>query len=312
MNKMSFDLKQLRAFEAVIRYGGFSRASEEVGLTQPTLSTHIKNLESSLGVRLFDRASRSVIPTPAGLLLAEYARKILDLYTESIEAVEAFTGRIRGSIQVDASTVPGEYILPRWLVEFNRHYPEVQVILTVSDSATVLARVENGETVLGITGDPGSYTALESRLLCDDEIVLVALPGTLKGVTGEGMDPEDLPDTPLIKRESGSGTQLTLEKVLLDHGFDPADFNWTATLGSTRAVIEGVLAGLGGAFLSRSTVAREVAGGTLEEIPVKGVNIHRGLFVVRHSQRTLSPAASCFLEELLRTGPDIAAEIKRS
>jgi DNA-binding transcriptional LysR family regulator len=99
---------------------------------------------------------------------------------------------------------------------------------------------------------------------------------------------------------------------LLDHGLDPADFNWAATLGSTRAVIEGVLAGLGGAFLSRSTVARELAGGTLAEIPLKGINVHRGLFVVRHNQRTLSPAASCFLEELLKSGPDIEAGIKMS
>jgi DNA-binding transcriptional LysR family regulator len=312
MIKMSFDLNQLRAFEAVTRHGGFSRASEEVGLTQPTLSTHIKNLESSLGVRLFDRASRSVKLTPAGLLLAEYARKMLDLYAETIEAVEAFTGRMRGSIHVDASTVPGEYILPRWLVQFHRQYPEIQVTLTVSDSATVLARIENGETPIGITGNPGSHSVLESRLLCDDEIVLVALPGTLKESAGGGVDPADLPVTPLIRREPGSGTQLTLEKVLLEHGFVPADFNWAATLGSTRAVIEGVLAGLGGAFLSRNTVARELAGGTLEEIPVRGINIQRGLFVVCHSQRTLSPAASCFLEELLRTGPDIAAGIKMS
>ena len=308
---MSFDLKQLKAFEAVTRHGGFSRASEEVGLTQPTLSTHIKNLENSLGVRLFDRASRSVHLTPAGLILAEYARKILDLYSESIEAVEAFTGKIRGSLQVDASTVPGEYLLPKWLVEFNRRYPEVQVTLTVSDSTTVLTRVEKGETALGITGNPGSHDALESRLLCHDEIVLVALPGTLKKGAGS-LDPADLPDTPLVKRESGSGTQITLEKFLSERGFDPADFNWTATLGSTRAVIEGVLAGLGGAFLSRSTVARELAGGTLEEIPVRGVEIQRGLFVVRHNQRTLSPAASCFLEELMRTGPDVAGGIKIS
>jgi DNA-binding transcriptional LysR family regulator len=300
---MSYDLRQLRAFEAVARYGGFSRASEEVGLTQPTLSTHIRNLETSLGVRLFDRASRSVNLTPTGILLADYARKILALYEESLEAVQAFTGQIRGSIQVDASTVPGEYILPRWLVDFYRRYPEVQVTLTVSDSATVLGRIENGDTAVGVTGSPGTHPALESKLLCEDSIVLVTSSDSYKGDLTGILDLAKLANIPLIRRESGSGTQLAMENALRQHRIDPESLNWTATLGSTRAVIEGVLAGLGGAFLSRSTVTRELADGTLKEIPIRGVDIKRGLFVVHQSQRTLSPVASCFLEELLRTGP---------
>ena len=302
---MSYDLRQLRVFEAVARCGGFSRASREVGLTQPTLSTHIRNLEVNLGVRLFDRASRSVTLTPTGTILAEYARKILGLYEDSLEAVEAFTGQIRGSIQVDASTVPGEYLLPRWLVSFHRRYPDVQVTLTVSDSATVLGRVENGDIAVGVTGSPGTHPALESSLLCEDGIILVTASGSLPGDITGVLDAAELANIPLIRRESGSGTQLALENALRQLGIDPESLNWTATLGSTRAVIEGVLAGLGGAFLSHSTVAREIAGGTLEEIPVRKVDIKRGLYIVRHSQRTLSPVASCFLEELLRAGPDL-------
>ena len=309
---MSFDLRQLRAFEAVARSGGFSRASEEIGLTQPTLSTHIRNLEASLGVRLFDRSSRSVILTPTGVLLAGYARKILELYEESLEAVEAFTGNIRGLIQVEASTVPGEYLLPRWLVDFHRRYPEVQVTLTVSDSAGVLGRVENGDIAVGVTGSPGTHSVLQSTLLCEDVIVLVTAAGA-RGANKPGpLDPSDLTGISLIRREPGSGTQLSLDGALRQQGIDPDSLNWTATLGSTRAVIEGALAGLGGAFLSRSTVARELADGTLEEIPVKGVDIRRGLYVVLHRQRTLSPAASCFVEELLGSGSGITGDMERS
>jgi len=301
---MSFDLRQLRAFEAVARCGGFSRASEEVGLTQPTLSTHIKNLENNLGAKLFDRASRSVRLTPTGTLLAGYARKILDLYEESLEAVEAFNGKIGGSIQVEASTVPGEYLLPRWLVDFHNRYPEVQVTLTVSDSATVLGRVENGDIALGVTGSPGTHPLIENSLLCEDSIVLVTAAGSMPRHSSGALDPAELKNVPLIRRESGSGTQLALEDALRKHSIDPESLQWAATLGSTRAVIEGALAGLGGAFLSYSTVAREIAGGTLEEVPVRNVDIRRGLYIVRHKQRTLSPAASCFLEQLLHTGPD--------
>jgi len=106
----------------------------------------------------------------------------------------------------------------------------------------------------------------------------------------------------LIRRESGSGTQLALENALLQNSIDPESLNWSVTLGSTRAVIEGVLAGLGGAFLSSGTIARELKDGTLEAIPIREIDIKRGLYVVQHKHRTLSPAASCFLDELLRTG----------
>jgi DNA-binding transcriptional LysR family regulator len=309
---MSFDLRQLRAFEAVARYGGFSRASEEVGLTQPTLSTHIRNLETSLGARLFDRGSRSVTLTPTGILLADYARKILDLYEESLQAVEAFTGQIRGSIQVEASTVPGEYLLPRWLVDYHHRYPEVKVTLTVSDSATVMERVESGDIALGVTGSPGTHPLLESSLLSEDSIVLVTAAGSLPGDAAGALGPAELARTPLIRRESGSGTQLALENALVQHRIDPESLEWAATLGSTRAVIEGVLAGLGGAFLSQSTVAREIADGTLVEVPVREVDIKRGFYVVRHRQRTLSPAANCFWEQLLKTGLEITGDVKRS
>jgi DNA-binding transcriptional LysR family regulator len=300
---MSFDLKQLRAFEAVARHGSFTRASKEIGLTQPTLSTHIQNLESGLGVRLFDRASRKVNLTPAGALLRDYAGKILDLYEESLKAVEAYTGRIRGSIQVDASTVPGEYILPAMLVDFHRRYPDVQVTLRVSDSAAVLSRIEKGETSVGIIGRPASHPAISSSLLCHDTIVLVAAPGAL--VPGqECLDPTQLKNLPLIRRESGSATQLAIENALRQQRIDPDSVKWTATLGSTRAVIEGVAAGLGSAFVSRNTVLRELAQGTLAEIEVDGMDIRRGIYVVRHDQRTLSPAASCFLDELLNGVPE--------
>jgi len=309
---MTFDLKQLRAFDAVARNGGFSRASLEAGLTQPTLSTHIRNLETTLGVRLFDRDSRSVHLTPSGVLLAQYARKILDLCEESLQAMETFQGKIRGAVQVEASTVPGEYLLPRWLVDFHRRYPEVQVTLTVSDSAGVLARVENGEAAVGITGSPGDHPTHENTLLCEDAIVLVRAAGALTRDHDEVLDLPDLSGIPLIRREHGSGTQLALEQSLLQHGVDPESLRWTACLGSTRAVIEGVLAGLGGAFLSRSTVARELSDGVLNVVPVREIDIKRGLYVVRHKHRTLSPVVSCFVKELLAAGPGLVTGGERS
>jgi DNA-binding transcriptional LysR family regulator len=297
---VNLDLRQIRAFDAVARCGGFSRASQEVGLTQPTLSTHIRNLERQLGVRLFDRSGRTVNLTPAGRILADYAGRIMDLCRESLQAIESFTGEIRGTVHVDASTVPGEYILPRWLNSFHIIYPEVLVILTVSDSLKVLEKVAAGEVSLGVAGSRGNHPSLESKLLCEDRIVLVAAPGLLPGRDGRSLSVGDLPGLPLIRREPGSGTQIAIETALLDHDIEPDSMTWVVTLGSTRAVIEGALAGLGAAFLSQSTVTREIVEGGLKTIDFPELRIRRGFYVVTNTRRTLSPAAERFRDQLLR------------
>ncbi len=299
------DLRQIKAFNAIARQGGFSRASQEIGLSQPTLSTHILNLERQLGVKLFDRVGRSVTLTPAGRIFAGFSGKIIDLCRESIQAVEAFSGQVRGELHVEASTVPGEYILPRWLKTFHHSYPEVQVTLTVNDSAKVLEKVATGEVPLGVTGCPGTTSSLESSLLCEDVIILIGAPGTIPDQGGRPLSHESLARLPLIRRESGSGTRSAVEEALAEHGLEHDSLGWCATLGSTRAVIEGALAGLGAAFISQSTVKREIEEGRLTAFNLDGVRITRGFYVVSSSKRTLSPAADRFREELLQAGKNL-------
>lgn len=296
----TFDIRQLRALSAVARHGGFSRASREAGITQPTLSTHIRNLENQLGVKLFDRAGRSVTLTPAGEVFLDYASRILDLCDQAIEALQVHLGQIKGEIDMVASTVPGEYILPGWLTEFNRKYPDVLVKLSVSDSQTVMEKVTSGEIPIGIAGIKANHPSLTSTLLKEDIIVLVGTEEFIreKGL-GSQVDRDNLDKIPLIKREPGSGTQRTVEQTLKNSGINPDKLLWTAYLGSTRAVIEGALAGMGGAFLSRFTVEKELKEGILKEIEVKDLRMGRGFFVITHSSRSLSPIAQRLLENLL-------------
>ncbi|MDF1536976.1 MAG: selenium metabolism-associated LysR family transcriptional regulator [bacterium] len=305
---MAFDLRQIKAFEAVAKHGGFSKASREVGLTQPTLSTHIRNLEETLGVRLFDRTGRSVSLTPAGKLLSGYAGRIVDLMEKTVQAIEGFTGQIRGNLHIDSSTVPGEYLLPRWLAGFHRRYPEVQVTLTISDSTQVLDRVARGEVPVGVTGSPADHSSLDSRLLCDDDIILAVSPELAESAgIGSRVDIGELAGVPLIRRETGSGTQRAVENALSLSGIRVDGLNWAANLGSTRAVVEGAIAGLGGAFLSALTVDREIAEGNLRAVEVNSLVVNRGFYLVTNSRRTLSPIAARFMEELIRTGADLVA-----
>ena len=296
---MTFDLRQLRAFEAVAKHGGFSRASREAGITQPTLSTHIRNLESQLGATLFDRTGRSVTLTPTGEVFSRYARRILEMCDQSIEAVRTFQGEIKGEVTIAASTVPGEYLLPRWLAEFHRTYPAVVVSLRVGDSAMVMDQVSSGQVPIGISGIPAAGPSLTSRLLARDEIILV-VSGPLRRELGIGnrTSLQGLRSIPLIGRESGSGTRSTVESALRDAGANPDHLRWNATLGSTRAVMEGILAGIGAGFLSRLTVEKELRTGEIEEIKVNGLALDRGFFIVSHSSRSLSPVAAKLMESL--------------
>ena len=300
---MSFDLRHLRAFLAVAKHGGFSKASREVKITQPTLSTHIRNMEERLGVRLFDRAGRSVTLTPAGRVFSDYALRIIDLCDQSVEAIQAYLGEIKGKIDIAASTVPGEYLLPRWLAGFARKYSQVEVTLTVGDSRIVMEKVVSGEAPIGVSGTEPSHSSLTSRLLHRDEIILVASGGAGGDASIPArVDPEGLAQLSLVKREPGSGTQQTVEHFLKKAKLNPDRLNWSATLGSTRAVVEGVLAGMGAGFLSRLTVKKELSEGSLREITVRGMDIRRGFYVVTHTARSLSPVANVVVSDLLDYG----------
>lgn len=307
---MSFDLRQIRALMLVARHGGFSKAAREARITQPTLSTHIRNLEDEIGVRLLDRAGKAVTLTPAGVVFADYARRILDLCDQSLEAVQTYLGEVKGRVSIAASTVPGEYLLPRWLAGFAREYPQVELTLTVGDSQMVMERVASGDAAIGVSGTESSHSALTSKLLVKDEIILVRAdsdPGDGESIPSR-LSLNDLADLPLIRREAGSGTQLTVERYLKRAGLSPDGIKWSATLGSTRAVVEGVLAGMGAGFLSRLTVEKELSEGRLARLEIEGMDIRRGFFLVTPTFRSLSPVAQIVVGDLLDYGGNKAAQ----
>jgi len=296
---LTFDLRQIRALSAVARYGGFSKASREVEISQPTLSTHIQNLERELGVKLLDRAGRTVTLTPAGAIFVDYADRILSLCGQASQAVSAFMGEIRGEVGIASSTVPGEYLLPRILTIFSRRFPEVQVNLAVGDSQSVMEQVLSGRSAFGLAGTQASHPSLHSSLFREDRIILVAGPDLVeKNGIPPVIDKVGLQRMPLIRRESGSGTQMAVDAALKDSDIKPEKLRWIATLGSTRSVLEGTLTGMGGAFLSRMTVEKELVSGELIEMHTPWLEVRRGFFIVTHRSRSLLPAAQCLLESL--------------
>ena len=292
---MQLDLRLLEIFCAVYEARSFSKAAEKLLISQPTVSEHIKNLEETLKVQLFDRLPRTIAPTQAARILYRHGEIILTQRQAALQELMAFLDRLEGPLKVSASTIPGEYLLPQLLVDFHSQFPRVDVDLSISDSQKVCHQVASGKADLGFVGARLDVLGVEYHPFASDQLVLV-VPNDRQWQEVEQISMEDLLQEPFLARESGSGTRLSLERQL---GFNLDRFNIRTILGSTNAVKEGLKAGLGVSVLSHLAVQTELAGGLLKTVRIEGSDsLRRDFFVVTHTRRTLSPIAESFLEFL--------------
>ncbi len=289
------DLKKLQVFIFVLEHRSFSKAAELSHITQPTVSGHIKALEEYFGVTLFNRHTRDVVPTPAGLLLHRYAKRIVRLLEEMEREVAYYKDGRKGKLFLGASTIPGQYILPKILTGFKKIYPRIQISVKIADTNEIVRLVAEGELELGVVGAKVVETSLFYEPCHEDEIILVV--GRDFEIGGkEQLELEEIKNIPLIAREKGSGTWLTAKKALKEAGCPLERLNIVAELGSTEAVRQAVKTGLGGAFLSWHAVAEDVASGLLKEIQLKGLSIRRNFYIVIPEKRMLSPTVQLFME----------------
>ncbi|MEW5910976.1 MAG: selenium metabolism-associated LysR family transcriptional regulator [Thermodesulfobacteriota bacterium] len=286
------DLRRLEVFAKVFECRSFSRAAEEVYLSQPTVSGHIKSLEEELGVRLFDRLGREILPTRSADLLYEYAQRILALVQEAQRAMDAFLGRLRGELVVGGSTIPGQWILPAFIGRFRLLHPEVKVTLKIGDTRQIVEQVLSGELEAGLVGATMEEERLSFTPLMDDYVCLAAWPGH---PYGDSLKAKDLGTVPLVFREPGSGTRMFLTKALKKAGLEVSDLNVAAEMGSTMAVVQAVRSQVGLGFVSRRAIVEELAAGRLTEVAVAGLDLRRRFYLVTRKKRTHSPSAQAFI-----------------
>lgn len=303
------DLRRLEVFNKLMETKSFSRTAEELGLTQPTVSGHIKTLEEELELRLFDRRQRQVLPTSAAFVLKDYAQRILDLRTEARYALDQFKGRISGHLKLGGSTIPGGYILPIVIGHFCRLYPEAHLNLVVGDTQGIVNRIVEGSIEIGIIGARVALEDLEYETLLEDAMVLAVPPGHPWAESGGPIPVIDLAKAPFIIREEGSGTRATMLAALAGHGLGAKDLNVVAEMGSTEAVIQAIKAGLGVSILSRFALAQEIRFNLIKAVPVEGLNLRRPFYIVTHKKRTRSPLCGAFLDFLRNEGRNAAAEL---
>jgi DNA-binding transcriptional LysR family regulator len=291
------DIHRLMVFCKVIDLQSFTRAAEAVCLTQPTVSEHIRALEDSLGEKLIDRLGREILPTPAGKILYQYARDIIQLRDKAVQALEKFKGNLSGTLQVGASTIPGTYILPGLIGTFKASYPSIQITLKIGGSGSIVEKILDGSVEFGMIGAKWDDKRIELEETYSDELVLVVYPGH-PWEKRDCVDLRELGDMPFILRERGSGTRIFMSQVLEAGGFPSSRLKAVAEMGSTEAVRQAVKARIGISIISENAVKEDIERKTLYSIPLRGLRIRRPFYLAQRRNRELSPLCSAFLEHV--------------
>ncbi|MGM0452651.1 MAG: selenium metabolism-associated LysR family transcriptional regulator [Thermodesulfobacteriota bacterium] len=297
------DLWQLKIFQKVVELEGFSRAADAIHLTQPTVSSHIKELEAHFGCRLVDRMGKKAVATRAGLLLYEYSQRLLGMAGETETAMAEFMGKISGHLAAGGSTIPGNYILPRLIGNFTQQYPKVRISIHVGDTQQILKDIADSRLDLGVVGAETDKNQLIQKKLIADEMRLI-VAADHKWADENQVSLHWLLKEPFIMREPGSGTLKSLQKSIAAHDIGLKDFQVAAEFGSTASVIQGIKHGIGISILSPVAVADELEAGSLKALAIQGVDLTRNFYLTTHRDRTPSPLCRAFMEYLAEKFPE--------
>jgi len=297
-------LPHLETFSKAAELCSFTATARALGVSQAAVSQRVQALEQVLGTQLFLRQGGQLFLTEAGNRLYPYAQRILALHLEAIHDVTGRQPALVGELSLAASSIPGEHLLPGFLVRFRERHPHVQVKATVTDTRTVLDQVERGQCHLGLVGGKIDNPHLEYHGFAGDRLVLLAPPNHAWS-SRESVTLSELAAQPLIVREAGSGTRWCLEKALAGAGKNLRAMSVVLELGSNEAIKEAVQQGLGLAVLSTQAVQKEIQSGHLHPLQVADLCLDREMFAVQDRRRALPIPARLFLD-LLMCGPGTA------
>jgi DNA-binding transcriptional LysR family regulator len=284
------DERRLEVFRAVARELSFNRAGLALHLSQSAVSQQIAALERELGGSLFDRSRRRVRLTPAGAALLNRVDALLGDFAEARRAVAAARGAVEGEFRVAASRTIGTYILPGLLASLGRRHPALRLEITIENSERVVQTLLAGHADIGYIEDTIAHAGVVLSPLFEDELEIVAAASHRFA----GMDEiplDDLASEPLVMRETGSGTRRVSEEHLQAAGLRLDQLHIVAELTGIEAIKAAVEATLGVTILSRATLAKELALGTLISRPLAGTAIRRTMFAVTIAGGVELPAA---------------------
>jgi DNA-binding transcriptional LysR family regulator len=290
-------LRQLKVFESVARNLSFSRAAEELHLTQPAVSTQVKKLEGHAGLPLFEQLGKKIHLTPAGVEMLHSSRAIIQQFQEVEEAMTQFKGVSGGKLNVTVISA-GDYFFPRLLVEFARRHSGVTLNFGVCNREELLDQLDGNLTDLAIMVRPPQDMDTVNEPFAPHPYVIVAGPD--HPLAGKKRIPVSrLTREPFVVREKGSDTWNSMQEGFGDH---LEDLNIAMEIKSTETIKQAVMAGMGLSFLSAHTISRELHAGSLKILNVQGFPLMLNWYVVHRRSKRLPPVAQAFRAFLLKDG----------
>lgn len=299
---------RLRVFRTVARRLNFSRAAEELLLTQPAVTQQIKALEDELGVSLFDRGGGRIQLTPGGKALLPFADRMKVLSDEAVSAVAAAYGEQSGDLALGASQTIAQYLLPALIAEFRKSHPRVRVTALSGNTDKMLEALVAGDIQVALIEGPERRKDLQIEPFMEDRMVLVVPPG--HEWAGQEIATAMIRGEPLLMREFGSGSRRVIEQALAASGLKPKDIRISMEFDSTEGLLGAVEAGLGVAFVSRWAVRNQLALGTLKLAYARQLKLARWFSLARASGPEPKGNVKAFRALLLSHRLELAPRLK--
>lgn len=300
---MHITLRHLQVFESAARLAGFTRAAEELHLSQPAVSMQIRQLEEQAGMPLFDQIGKKIHLTDAGRTLYHHAQAILAQVQEAQLELEEMRGVRRGQLNITIAST-ANYFAPRLLATFCQRYPGVKVSLDVSNREHILTQLSESDKDLAIMGQTPEESNLVAHPFMDNPLVVIAAPNHPL-VHERAIAPARLSEESFISREPGSGTRMAAERF-----FDAAGIRLATAMemSSNEAIKQAVQAGLGLGVVSIHTLEMERALGRLAILDVQGFPIMRHWYVVHRPAKRFSAVAQAFLDFIMTEAGSLLAQ----
>lgn len=286
------DLHQLFVFTKVVEHKSFSKAAEEIFLSQSTVSSHISALEKNLGVKLFDRVGRESVLTPPGERLYHWAQQLLLLKDQALLDLNESMTELKGGIRIAASSVPGQFLVPQMIKHFRKDYPAVTFHISEASSKITAEKVLNGSVDIGILGEKYEDERLQYIPLLKEHLVLI----TATNITiPTPVTIHELVNYPFVMRSSASGTNALLERLLKKNNIPKDRLTIIAYTDSGQGLIQFVKQGIGISIISEIAADEYSSNKLINKYPVEDFDDERYFYLVYNKNKTLSLVAKLFI-----------------
>lgn len=285
---MIFDFR-LQVFHTVANRLNFTKAAEELFITQPAVTKHIREIESYFKIKLFERNGAKVNLTPAGETLLQFTNQLFEVYRNMESEMNAFTHQQSGKLRIGASTTVAQYVLPPVLAAFHKKFKDIKVTLSTNNTDQIEQALQNKNIDLGIVEGQTKNSLFKYTTFIKDELVLVSNSNhpLAKKVS---IKPEELLNIPLLLREPGSGTLDVIAHALKPFGIKISQLQCEMQLASTESMKLYLLNSNAMAFLSVHSILKELENKECTIVDVKGLNIERHFyFIQQHGQAEVLP-----------------------